>query len=131
MKPSQPIHLSKLNQPIRKLQYATSLTPTIDRSTTPLALPSENSFLCNLLLRCINVDPHFSFNYFFTPLFTRDRSNSLCFSSDINSFESGDLSSFYHWTKYLPPVLHRYTDVAEKLTRLDPVTSSATKGTYP
>ncbi|WZZ27919.1 hypothetical protein YC2023_011320 [Brassica napus] len=51
MKPSQPIHLTKLNQPIRRLQYATSLTPTIDRSTTPLALPSENSFLCNLLLR--------------------------------------------------------------------------------
>ncbi|KAG2270118.1 hypothetical protein Bca52824_064673 [Brassica carinata] len=29
--------------------------------------------------------------------------------------------------QYLPPVLHRYTDVTEKLTRLDPVTSSATK----
>ncbi|KAF3574278.1 hypothetical protein F2Q69_00061436 [Brassica cretica] len=37
------------------------------------------------------------------------------------------ISIFYHWTKYLPPVLHRYTDVTEKLTRLDPVTSSATK----
>ena len=42
MKLSQPIHLSKLKQPIRRLQYATSLTPTIDRSTTPLALPLGN-----------------------------------------------------------------------------------------
>ncbi|WZZ31479.1 hypothetical protein YC2023_014880 [Brassica napus] len=64
---------------------------------TPLVLPSENSFLCNLLLKA-----------------------SL----------SGEIS-FYHWTKYLPPVFHRYTDVTKKLTRLDPVTSSATKGTYP
>ncbi|WZZ53996.1 hypothetical protein YC2023_054103 [Brassica napus] len=95
MKLSQPIHLSKLKQPIRRLQYATSLTPTIDRSTTPLALPLGNFI-------------------------------SLQFA-----VKSVDLSSFYHWTKYLPPVLQRYTDVTEKLTRLDPVMLSATKGTYP
>ncbi|CAH8385353.1 unnamed protein product [Eruca vesicaria subsp. sativa] len=42
--------------------------------------------------------------------------------------ESLDLSAFYHWTEDLPPVLHRYADVAARLTRLDILTASFTEG---
>uniref|UniRef100_A0A1J3DMZ2 F-box protein MAX2 n=1 Tax=Noccaea caerulescens TaxID=107243 RepID=A0A1J3DMZ2_NOCCA len=42
--------------------------------------------------------------------------------------ESLDLSAFYHWTEDLPPVLHRYADVAARLTRLDLLTASFTEG---